>query len=587
VSLDFQLSRMHPGSRPPTSLVAERGGHLIRWETFVADVGRLSAELETRGGGDWLLFAEDCYAFGVGLFAIWQAGGTAVVPPNDQPGTLSELGHGLQGLVTDRSFENPGLRTLHPLAGTGVSDWTWRPFTDGVPRLVLCTSGTTGPRKGVAKTVAQLSEEVDQLEESWGHRLAGRLVFASVSQHHLYGLLFRLFWPLSAGRPFVAETYLNADELVPRLRKAGSAVLVSSPAHLRRLRHAPDLRLLGASCQPVFSSGGPLDEVTAEGLIEAMGEAPLEVFGSTETGGVAWRQQWRGPTRLVWTPFPKVQVTVQPDDGLLVVQSPLVSGAVPGDPFTMGDRAELLPDGRFRLLGRADRIVKVGEERVSLPEMEAKLREHSAVAEAALALVARGPEARIAAAVVLSIAGHEALARSGRAAMGTTLRRHLALHFSETLLPRVWRYVDHLPEDALGKISAAALGALFRARCESATESIPVLDEWRDDHVVERLMRVPFDYPVLAGHFPGLPVVPGVIQLYWVMELARGLGGPAMTLGSLEVVKFKGLLRPGQTFRLRVELSDSDETVRFRLRDDQTMFSSGRGRLVVSKVSAD
>jgi 3-hydroxymyristoyl/3-hydroxydecanoyl-(acyl carrier protein) dehydratase len=98
-------------------------------------------------------------------------------------------------------------------------------------------------------------------------------------------------------------------------------------------------------------------------------------------------------------------------------------------------------------------------------------------------------------------------------------------------------------------------------------------------------MQVPADYPPLAGHFPGLPVVPGVIQLRWVMELARRLGGPAVTLGSLEAVKFTSLLRPGQTFRLRVDLADRGETVHFRLWDDATVFSSGRGRLASAKAS--
>jgi acyl-coenzyme A synthetase/AMP-(fatty) acid ligase len=517
--------------------------------------------------------------------AIWQTGGTAVVPPNDQPGTLAELGQGLRGLVSDGALEAPSLPALHPLAERRDRDWAWRDVPDDVPRLLLCTSGTTGARKGIPKTLAQLSDEVDQLEGCWGDRVAERRVFASVSHHHLYGLLFRLLWPLSAGRAFVAETYLHADELVPRLRRAGRAVLVSSPAHLRRLQHAPDLRRLGAGCQPVFSSGGPLDEATAAGLLEALGEPPIEVFGATETGGVAWRQQWPGPARLAWTPFPKVRVEIRPDDGLLAVRSPLVSGVAAETPFTMGDRAEPLSDGRFRLLGRADRIVKVGEERVSLPEMEAQLRAHPSVADAALVLVPRGPEARIAAAVVPTAAGRDALARDGRAAMGTALRQHLARHFSETVLPRVWRYVAALPEDAVGKIPAGALAALFRTAPEPATDSVPVLDEWRDDRGIERLMQVPADYPPLAGHFPGLPVVPGVIQLRWVMELARRLGGPAVTLGSLEAVKFTSLLRPGQTFRLRVDLADRGETVHFRLWDDATVFSSGRGRLASAKAS--
>lgn len=587
MSLRLQLARVHPRSHYPHSVVAVRGGHLVHWETFVRDVGRLATELVTRSRGNWLLFAEDSYAFGVALFGIWQAGGIAVVPPNDQPGTLSTLGQDVRGLVTDRSRVSSGLPTLHPLLEGTDQNWAWQHLAEDLPRLLLCTSGTTGAHKGIPKTLAQLSEELDQLEQCWGHRVTERQVFASVSHHHLYGLLFRLLWPLCAGRPFVAETYLHADELVPRLRLAGNTVLVSSPAHLRRLRHSPDLRLLGARCQPVFSSGSPLDETTARSLIESVGEPPIEVLGSTETGGVAWRQQWPGGTPLAWTPFPKVRVSIQPDDGRLVVRSPLVSEVGPEAPFVMGDRAEMLPDGRFHLFGRADRVVKVGEERLSLPEMEDKLREHSSVADAAVALIPRGSEARIAAAVVLSNTGRELLARDGRVAMGTILRRHLAAHFGGTLLPRVWRYVDQLPENGLGKVPLAELDALFRSTSESPLERVLVLEERRDAHGVERLLRVPSGYPPLAGHFPGFPVVPGVVQLQWVMELAQNLSGPTITLGSLEVVKFKNLLRPGQTFRLRVELAAGGEILRFRLWDDQTVFSSGRGRLTSEKAPVE
>jgi acyl-coenzyme A synthetase/AMP-(fatty) acid ligase len=39
----------------------------------------------------------------------------------------------------------------------------------------------------------------------------------------------------------------------------------------------------------------------------------------------------------------------------------------------MDDGIELMPDGRFRLLGRLDRVVKIEEKRLSLPEMEARL----------------------------------------------------------------------------------------------------------------------------------------------------------------------------------------------------------------------
>jgi acyl-CoA synthetase (AMP-forming)/AMP-acid ligase II len=185
VSEFLRLSRVAAASRPPELAVAVRGGRPLPWSTLVADVGRLATVLEARGGGAWLLFAEDCYAFTVGLLAIWQAGGTAVVPPNDQPGTVASLGEGLQGLVSDRSLAVPGLPSLDPLAAGDVDPWGWRPLAEDVPRLLLCTSGTTGARKAIPKTLAHLGDEVEGLEGRWGARLAGRPVFATVSHHHI------------------------------------------------------------------------------------------------------------------------------------------------------------------------------------------------------------------------------------------------------------------------------------------------------------------------------------------------------------------------------------------------------------------
>src|SRR5690606_13915344 len=103
------------------------------------------------------------------------------------------------------------------------------------------------------------------------------------------------------------------------------------------------------------------------------GQAPCEILGSTETGGVAWRQQ-QGDDG--WTALPGVDVALN-DAGLLQVTSPWADAGAQ----VMGDRAELLDAGRFRLLGRADEIVKLEEKRLSLTEMNARLQAHALVAE--------------------------------------------------------------------------------------------------------------------------------------------------------------------------------------------------------------
>jgi acyl-coenzyme A synthetase/AMP-(fatty) acid ligase len=214
--------------------VAVRSGHLVTWETFTRDVGALAGALEDRGVGRWLVFAEDAYAFAVGLTAVWQSGSTAVVPPNTQPGTLAHLAEGARGVLTDQSVAlGEGLPALRPGALPPRDGWSWRPLDDHAPRLELFTSGTTGERKSIGKALSHLDEEIAGLDRLWASCLEGRQVFATVSHHHIYGLLFRLLWPLCAGRPFRADSPRHADELVPRILESSAAPLDTTPDHLR------------------------------------------------------------------------------------------------------------------------------------------------------------------------------------------------------------------------------------------------------------------------------------------------------------------------------------------------------------------
>jgi acyl-coenzyme A synthetase/AMP-(fatty) acid ligase len=202
-----------------------------------------------------------------------------------------------------------------------------------------------------------------------------------------------------------------------------------------------------------ISSGGLLVEADALALAGLLGEAPLEILGSTETGGVAWRCQSESP---YWNSLPGVAVALSPDGCLSVTSAHLGSDQA----FEMGDRIELLPDGRFTLLGRADRVVKVEGKRLSLTEMQQRLEEHPSVSRARLEVV-RGRREEVGAVVVLSPPGQKQLHQSGKLSLNRVLRDHLLTCFERPLLPRRWRYVARLPVDSRGKITAHSLLTLL------------------------------------------------------------------------------------------------------------------------------
>jgi 3-hydroxyacyl-[acyl-carrier-protein] dehydratase len=87
-------------------------------------------------------------------------------------------------------------------------------------------------------------------------------------------------------------------------------------------------------------------------------------------------------------------------------------------------------------------------------------------------------------------------------------------------------------------------------------------------------IQIPPDHPAFAGHFPGTPIVPGVVLLDEALHvIARELG---LTLErcTLAAVKFKNVVRPGQRVTLRFGLSAPGK-VRFELESEDQPVASG------------
>lgn len=581
----------------------------------VGDLRRDVTALVAAMGGDrgpWLVETEDSWRVAVALMAATVAGARVVLPPNLQPGTLAELAASCTCVFTDGGDgeDGHGAKRQDPLA-PGVSATEAPPAVDvarvdrDAPLVDLFTSGSSGPGKRVTKALRHLEDEVVELERAFGPAVPrGAVVLATVPAHHLYGLLFRVLWPLSAARAACRANFLLPDELLARVGEGPGAVIVSSPAHLRHLAASPRLREHARGIAAVFSSGGPLETRTALELHDAIGAAPIEIFGSTETGGVAFRRATPDSPSPRWTTMAPVEVAI--DDGCLVVTSPFTTAPStlrhpPLGTWRMGDRAEA-DDGGFVLLGRGDRVAKIGEKTVALPELEAALAAHVLVEAAAVGTwTAAGGSRRVGAVVVLTRDGLLRLAAEGRRALLQELGRGLADRWDRVALPRRWRLRDALPVDARGKVAQDAVDAELAQpegdvvlpvvlggsrplestfpgspRGETRADATGNAGGSADEESVAIDCVVPRDLAFLAGHYDSFPLVPGVVQVDWALHFLARLVGAPLAARRVEALKFRNVLRPAQAFTVKLRVDRAAQRALWSLEGADRVFSSGR-----------
>ncbi|MBT0963231.1 AMP-binding protein [Denitromonas iodatirespirans] len=272
-----------PADRPADTVVALReDGTTLRWDAFWSRVGAIACAHAARPGRRIALDAPDAADFLAGLLGLLHAGQQVVVPANFQQASVAQCADSCDGVL-----DTAAIRQLPATEG-----WTPpAPLPADAP-IELTTSGSSGAPKPIAKRFGQLDTEVLAHAAQWGALLGADPVFATVPHFHIYGLLFRLLGSLSAGRPFDTAVAATPHALLNRLRAHGRGTVISSPAHLSRLGDLLDPADLAPYTTAIFSSGAPLGADTAATLGAALGQAPIEVYGSTETGGIAWRRQW-------------------------------------------------------------------------------------------------------------------------------------------------------------------------------------------------------------------------------------------------------------------------------------------------------
>ncbi|WP_454690692.1 AMP-binding protein [Achromobacter aloeverae] len=560
----------------------------------------LAGALQARGVRRAGLWFDDAAQLAIALLACWRAGAAAVLAPDGRAATRAALARqdaGLDLWLTDddaapdgqpegragaKTPSYPGAdglarHTIEDLMA-GATPLPGGPLDLDAGRVVLCTSGSSGQPKQIRKSWRQLAAEIEALEALWHWSRQPACVLGSVSAQHMYGLPFRLLWPLCAGRSLGRRQLVYPEALQHASLPHADFVWIASPALLKRLGSSLDHAALRGGLRQIVSSGGPLPVDVSDELARDLGCRPCEIYGSSETGAVAWRQ---GDTP--WRPLPGAEIGADAEQALWV-RSPWLDD---DRPFQSSDAVRLTEDG-FALLGRLDRIVKIEEKRIALPAIEQALSAHPWVHEARIDL-APGAK-RLTALVALTPQGVHALRNGGRAALAQALRAHLAPTQEALAVPRHWRFVRELPWNAQGKLPRADFErALQRPRWpreiparqdDGADGKHALQDGGRESGAAAGTRRYALDVPLdllqFDGHFTATPVVPGVAQIDWAMDLARRDLSPGLDFRGVDALKFQRLVRPGDRIELSLRWEPARGRLYFEYRQDGQPCSSGR-----------
>lgn len=309
--------------------------------------------------------------------------------------------------------------------------------------IQLFTSGSSGTPKCIEKTVGLMDREADVTTRLFRSVTEGTVIQSTVDPRHLYGLTFNVWFAMSAGRPMATTRRVYQEQL---LTLPTPVALITTPTFMRMLETS-----LAAPTLPfVLSAGGPLS-AEAKATLKAWSPSTIyEIYGSTETGVVASRAHKDSDETPDWTLI---------DEGVLnettegwVLSSPLLTNGV----LTLDDRLTMTGERTFRLLGRRDRVVKIGEVRLSLTEVER-------VVERRLGLVIRALPIEQGERTVIGAVVNEKLSSQWQGSLPDRRAVTKALYgvLDPLARPRLWRSVEDWPINAQGKVETQRLLELF------------------------------------------------------------------------------------------------------------------------------
>jgi len=342
------------------------------------------------------------------------------------------------------------------------------------PALIVYTSGTTGPPKGVVLPRRAIATTLDALEDAW-EWTADDVLVHGLPLFHVHGLILGVLGPLRRGGS-VRHLGRFSTEGVARELASGATMMFGVPTMYHRIAgevgEDPSLAEALSSARLLVSGSAALPVHDHQRITAATGRRVIERYGMTETlMNTSIRADGEHVPGTVGVPLRGVDLRLVDESGEPVEQVETVGEIQVRGPnlfteylnrpdateaafddgwFRTGDMATRDAAGYVKIVGRkATDLIKSGGYKIGAGEIENALMEHPGVAEVA---VTGEPDDDLGERIVAWVVP------DGERPAESELADHVSRLLSPHKRPRVVRYLDALPRNDMGKVMKRALG---------------------------------------------------------------------------------------------------------------------------------
>jgi malonyl-CoA/methylmalonyl-CoA synthetase len=400
------------------------------------------------------------------------AAGVPIVPINPKAGTR-ELEHILSDSEPEVIFGRD-----EPVDLTASGSWSPASVDDEAPAIVVYTSGTTGPPKGVLLPHRSIASNLDALSDAWAWT-GSDVVAHGLPLFHVHGLILGVLGPLRLGGAVMHLGRFSSDAAGSAL-SGRATMLFGVPTMYHRLaadmEASSSLAAAVGSARLLVSGSAALPAADHARISAACGLLPVERYGMSETlMNTAIRADGDRRPGTVGVPLEGVSVRLVDDAGAeldvaddetvgeIQVRGPnlfleylnrpdATAEAFRDGWFATGDVATRAGDGYIRIVGRrATDLIKSGGYKIGAGEIENALNEHPAIVESA---VTGEPDDDLGERIVAWVVIEEGVDRPGE----RELADHVAGLLTPHKRPRIVHFLDALPRNAMGKVTKATLG---------------------------------------------------------------------------------------------------------------------------------